>query len=394
MDLSARINSVAPSPTLAISARAQSMRADGIDVISLSAGEPDFPTPEPIVEAAKQAMDEGKTGYVAARGIEPLREAIASDYERRGRDIDADQVVVSVGAKQGLYNAAQVLFEQGDRVLVPTPYWVSYPAQVKLAGAEPVTLECGIDAEFKLRPKQLADALSGGSVKGLILCTPSNPTGATYSAAELRALGDVLTDYPDVAVIFDAIYDQIYYGGDLSADLVAEVPELEDQVITFNGFSKAYAMTGWRLGYALGPEETIGAMGKIQSQSTSNATTFVQYAALEAFNLTDSLLTERRDRFQERRDLILSKIEAFEGVDCPKPEGAFYVFPDFSTYIGADAPFEDDMELAEFCLEEAHVATVPGSAFGADGHLRFSYAASESDIEEALDRLIEALPEV
>ena len=393
MDLTARINSVAPSPTLAITARAQAMRSDGIDVISLSAGEPDFPTPEPIIDAAKRAMDDGKTGYVATAGIEPLREAIADDYARRGRQIDADQVVVSVGAKQGLYNAAQVLFEEGDRVLVPAPYWVSYPAQVKLAGAEPVTLDCGIESEFKLQPEQLERALADASVKGLILCTPSNPTGATYSAQELRELGAILKDYPDVAVIFDAIYDQIYYGGELSADLTAEVPELADQVVTFNGFSKAYAMTGWRLGYAIGPSEVIGAMGKIQSQSTSNATTFVQYAALEAFDLDASLLANRRDRFRDRRDLILSKLHDIDGVECPRPEGAFYVFPDFSHYVGAGAPFDDDMALAEFCLDEAHVATVPGSAFGTDGHLRFSYATSESEIEEGLDRIIRALPE-
>lgn len=393
MDLTKRINRVEPSPTLSISAKAQEMKADGLDIIGLSAGQPDFPTPEPIVEAAKRALDEGKTGYVATKGIAPLREAIAEDYARRGREVDPEQVVVTVGAKQALYNAAQVLFEEGDKVVIPAPYWVSYPAQTRLTGAEPVSVECGLAEKFKLTVEQLEEVLQDRTVKGLVLCTPSNPTGAVYSEEELAALGNVLKKHPDVVVLADSIYDQLHYGKGLSADLVATVPELADQVVTFNGFSKAYAMTGWRLGYAIGPQEVIDGMAKLQSQSTSNATTFAQYGALAAFDLDQEMLDERRRSFRQRRDLIVEGLRGLARVECPRPKGAFYVFPDFSTYIGPERRFGDDMELAEFCLEQAQVAVVPGSAFGAPGHLRFSYAASEEAIGEGVERIRRALGE-
>ena len=391
MDLSARINRVEPSPTLSITAKANALKAEGVDVISFSAGEPDFDTPPTIVEAAQRALDEGKTRYTASRGIIELREAIAEDYERRGREVSADQVVVTVGGKQALYNATQCLFEEGDEVVVPAPYWVSYPAQLKLAGAEPVAVECGMEADLKLTPEQLEEALAPDSVNGLVLCTPSNPTGATYDADELAALGEVLKDHPEVSVLFDAMYDQLFYGGDLSPDLVDVVPELEEQVITFNGFSKAYAMTGWRLGFAIGPNDTIDAMAKLQSQSTSNATTFVQYGGLAAFDVPRTLLDERRETFRRRRDLIVDRLNDIDGVECATPGGAFYVFPDFSAHIGADGRFEDDFELAEYLLEEAHAAVVPGSAFGAPGHLRFSYATGDDKIVEGLNRIKEAL---
>ncbi len=394
MDLSERIDRVAPSPTLAITAKANALKADGVDVVSFSAGEPDFDTPETIVEAAKQALEEGKTRYTASRGIEPLREAIAADYARRGRQVSAEQVVVTVGGKQALYNASQVLFDRGQSVVVPSPYWVSYPAQLKLAGADPVEVECGLEADFKLAPERLDRVLSNSQAAGLILCTPSNPTGAVYSAQELRELGRVLQDHPEVSVLFDAIYDQLYYEGEpgeLSPDLAEVVPELAEQVITINGFSKAYAMTGWRLGYALGPSETIDAMAKLQSQSTSNATTFVQHAALEAFDLPEDLLAERRRTFERRRNRIVEGLNELEGVTCPTPGGAFYAFPDFSSYIGEERRFEGDFDLADYLLEEAHVAVVPGSAFGAPGHLRLSYATGKAVIEEGLERIADAL---
>ena len=391
MRLSDRINRVEPSPTLSITAKANALKADGVDIISFSAGEPDFDTPEPIVEAAKAALDAGKTRYTAARGIAPLREAIAEDYARRGREIDADQVVVTVGGKQALYNATQVLFQEGDEVVVPSPYWVSYPAQMKLAGAQPVHLSCGIETDFKLDPEELDRTLSSPEAKGLVLCSPSNPTGAVYTKRELEEIGDVLEDHPDVAVIFDAIYDQLYYEGDLSPDLVDVKPELKDRVVTFNGFSKTYAMTGWRLGFALGPDDVIGAMSKIQSQSTSNATTFAQHGALAAFDLPDELIARRRRKFKERRGIIVDGLRSTEGVECPMPKGAFYVFPDFSSYCGEERRFEDDFALTEYLIEEAHIAVVPGSAFGAPGHLRFSYATSNEQIEEGLERLQGAL---
>ncbi|TDP73952.1 pyridoxal phosphate-dependent aminotransferase [Bradymonas sediminis] len=387
--LSARINRVEPSPTLAISARAKKMVANGIDVISFSAGEPDFNTPGPILEAAKQALDEGKTKYVPTPGVPALRAAIAQDYKKRGRTVDASQVVVTVGGKQALYNATQALFEEGDKVVIPAPYWVSYPAQVKLAGAEPVTVETDASADFKVTPDQLAEQLKDPAVRGVVLCSPSNPTGACYSAEELRALGEVLKTRDDVVIFFDAIYDRLYYSGDIAPDLVNEVPELAEQTVTFNGFSKTYAMTGWRLGYAIGPVEIISAMAKLQSQSTSNATTFAQYGAIEALKLSDGVLEEMRDIFKTRRDLIVDGLNAIDGVECATPAGAFYVFPDFSAHIGER--FADDMALAEYLLETAKVALVPGSAFGAPGFLRMSYATGDALIEEGLKRIRAAL---
>ncbi|QDG54865.1 pyridoxal phosphate-dependent aminotransferase [Persicimonas caeni] len=389
MKLADRINRIEPSPTLAISARAKQMVADGIDVISFSAGEPDFNTPESIREAAKRAIDEGKTKYTPAAGIPQLRQAIADDYKKRGRDIEASQVVVTVGGKHALYNATQVLFGEGDKVLIPAPYWVSYPAQVTLADAEPIAVETGLDTHFKMLPEQLEKQLEDPSVKGVILCSPSNPTGSCYSKEELEALGEVLKTREDVVVFFDAIYDRLYYGGGIAPDLVATVPELEDRTITFNGFSKTYAMTGWRLGYAHGPQEIISAMAKLQSQSTSNTTAFAQWGALEALNLDDSVIDEMRDIFKRRRDLIVEGLNAIDGVECATPDGAFYVFPDFSSFIGDR--FEDDMALAGYLLDEAKVALVPGSAFGTPGYLRMSYATSDELIEKGVARIKDAL---
>lgn len=387
--LADRINRIEPSPTLAISARAKQMVADGIDVISFSAGEPDFNTPESIREAAKRAIDEGKTKYTPAAGIPQLRQAIADDYKKRGREIEAGQVVVTVGGKHALYNATQVLFGEGDKVVIPAPYWVSYPAQVTLADAEPIAVETGIETNFKMLPAQLASQLEDPAVKGVILCSPSNPTGACYTKSELEALGEVLKTRDDVVVFFDAIYDRLYYGGGIAPDLVNTVPELEDRTVTFNGFSKTYAMTGWRLGYAHGPQKIISAMAKLQSQSTSNTTAFAQWGALEALNLDDSVIDEMRDIFQRRRDLIVEGLNAIDGVECATPDGAFYVFPDFSSFLGDR--FEDDMALAGYLLDEAKVALVPGSAFGTPGYLRMSYATSDELIERGIARIAKAL---
>ncbi len=387
--LANRITRIEPSPTLAISARAKQMVAEGIDVISFSAGEPDFNTPEPIREAAKRALDEGKTKYTPAAGIPQLRQAIARDYKKRGRDVEASQVVVTVGGKHALYNATQVLFEEGDKVVIPAPYWVSYPAQVTLTGAEPVVVETGLDTEFKMLPEQLAKQLEDPAVRGVILCAPSNPTGACYSKEELAALGEVLKTRDDVVVFFDAIYDRLYYGGGIAPDLVNLVPELADRTVTFNGFSKTYAMTGWRLGYAIGPNDIIGAMAKLQSQSTSNTTAFAQYGALAALELDDSVLDEMRETFKRRRDLIVAGLNSIDGVECATPSGAFYVFPDFSAHIGER--FADDLKLAGYLLDEAKVALVPGTAFGTPGYLRMSYATGDELIEKGIERIRAAL---
>lgn len=386
---SKRILNVDPSPTLAIAARAKQMVAEGVDVISFSVGEPDFNTPEPVLAAAKRALDAGLTKYAPSAGVPALREAIAQDYQKRGRELEPSQVVVTVGGKQALYNAFQALFEEGDKVLIPAPYWVSYPAQVKLAGAEPVILESTMESGFKITPAQLAEALKDPAVRGLVLCSPSNPTGACYSAEELAALGAVLEGRDDVVVLFDAIYDRLYYHGEVAPDFVYINPALAERTVTFNGFSKTYAMTGWRLGYAIGPVAIIQAMSKLQSQSTSNATTFAQYGALEALEIEDAKIAQMRDVFKRRRELMVEGLNAIEGVRCATPEGAFYVFPDFSAHIGAR--FEDDMALTGHLLAEARVALVPGSAFGAPGFLRLSYATSEAVIEEGLKRIEAAL---
>lgn len=389
MRFTSRIGRVEPSPTLAITAKAKQMKADGIDVVSFGAGEPDFPTPAAVVEAAKRALDEGKTRYTPAAGLPELRAAIAKDYARRGREVAANEVLVSVGGKHALYNATQVLFEAADKVIIPAPYWVSYPAQVKLADGDVVVANCGIEHDFKLTPDVLEQLLRTGDARALVLCSPSNPTGAAYSTDELRALGRVLAGHRDVLVFFDAMYDRLFYDGEIAPDFVAVNPELADRTLTFNGFSKTYSMTGWRLGYTIGPADVIAQMSKLQSQSTSNPTSFAQYGALAALELDDSVIDGMKTAFARRRDLIVDLLEAIDGVSCPRPDGAFYVFPDFNAYIGDR--FADDLALAGYLLEEAKVAVVPGSAFGAPGHMRLSYATSDEVIEEGVRRIAAAL---
>lgn len=398
--LADRISRVEPSPTLAITAKANAMKAEGIDIVSFGAGEPDFDTPQEIIEAAKSALDRGLTRYTPSAGIAPLRAAIAKDYARRGRDVKPNEVIISTGGKHALYNATQVIFQAGDKVIVPGPYWVSYPAQILLADAEPVFIDCPAENDFKLTPSQLRSALQDPAVRGLVLCSPSNPTGAVYTEAELKALGQVLAERPEVVTFFDAMYDELYYDGDFAPDLVACVPELKDSVITFNGFSKTYAMTGWRLGYAIAPAAITAAMDKIQSQSTSNPTSFAQHGALAAFEIDPAILVERRDAFRRRRDLICNALNDIPGVQCAQPLGAFYAFPDFSSFIDpsqvhdqkpGNIKFADDMALTEYLLVEAKVAVVPGSSFGAPGYLRLSYATSDELITEGIRRIKEAL---
>jgi len=391
MKLARRIGRVQPSPTLAIDSKAKAMKAAGVDVISFGAGEPDFNTPEPPRTAAKAALDAGRTKYIASDGLPALKEAIAADYKRRGRTVTAEQVIVSTGGKHALFNATMVLFEAGDKVVIPAPYWVSYPAQVLLADAEPVSILAGADSGFKVTPSQLEQALADPAVKGLILCSPSNPTGAVYSAEELYAIGRVVADRPDVVVFFDAMYDRLTFDEPIAADFVAVNPDLEDRTITFNGFSKTFAMTGWRLGFAIGPVKVIKAMGKLQSQSTSNATSFAQYGALAALDLDDSVIEEMVIVFKRRRELIVNALNAIEGITCPTPGGAFYVFPDVSSFCGEGKRFADDLALADYLLENAKVAVVPGTAFGAPGYMRLSYATSDELIVEGIKRIAEGL---
>lgn len=388
MRFSSRIGRVQPSPTLAISSKAKALIADGVDVVSFGAGEPDFNTPAPAIEGAKVALDEGKTKYTPAAGITQLRAAIAKDYARRGRTVTSEEVIVSPGGKYALYNAFQVLFDERDRVLIPTPYWVSYPAQVKLAGAQEVFAPCDASTDFKLSASTLAHHLEQDpSITGLVLCSPSNPTGGVYTVEELRALAHVLAQHPHVRVFFDAMYDRLYYDGEIAPDLLASAPELGDRVLTFNGFSKTYAMTGWRLGYTIASKQIVAAMNKFQSQSTSNPTSFAQYGALSALELDDAVIEQMRDTFKRRRDLIVSDLNAVDGVTCRVPRGAFYAFPDFNAYIGEDKPFADDLAFANAVLDDAKVALVPGSAFGAPGHMRLSYATNDAMIKEGVRRI-------
>ena len=390
MKRSARINRIQPSPTLAITAKAKALKAAGEDVISFGVGEPDFPTPKPIVEAAKKALDEGKTTYTPAAGLKVLREKIALDYKRRGRDVSWDEVLVSVGGKHALFNATQVVFDADDKVIIPAPYWVSYPAQVKLSGADPIFIQTDLDTDFKPSVAQIKTFLEDPKVKGLILCSPSNPTGSVFSESELKAIGDALADRPDVIVFFDAMYDRLFFEGEIAPDFVAVNPHLASQTLTFNGFSKTYAMTGWRLGYTVGPKDVIADMAKLQSQSTSNPTTFAQYGGLEALDLDDDVIANMRGVFKGRRDLIVSLLNGIQGVNCATPGGAFYVFPDFSAFIG-NSKIADDLAFAGFLLEEVGVALVPGSAFGSPGYARMSYATSEDLIKDGVSRIAIAL---
>lgn len=381
-----RLDTIPPSPTLAISSAAKKLKAAGYDVVPFASGEPDFSPFPHVIEAAEKAIADGHNGYIATVGLQSLREAIADEYKKRGRTVNPSSVIVTVGAKQALYNAAQVLFQKGDRVLIPAPYWVSYPAIVSLSGAEPVVIEP--DEELKIGPDALREKLDQDpEISGIILCSPSNPTGVVYQKEELAALGAVLRDYPKVWVLFDAIYDRLSYLSSIAADFVASCPDLEDRVVTFNGFSKAYAMTGWRLGYAIAPPEVIRRMTILQSQSTSNAVTFVQYAGVAALLTSETLMEEQRVLYQKRRDALCDALDSFDGIKFRRPAGAFYLFADFSAFIGADRPFRNGEEFSQKLLDEVYVATVHGEAFGRPGFVRLTYTHPVEVIQEGVNRI-------
>ncbi len=390
--LAERMQRIGPSPTLVVGAKAKELAARGVDVVDLSVGEPDFPTPQAIKDAAIAAIHENFTRYTASDGILELRRAICEKLEHdNGLSYTPQEVIVSTGAKQCLYNACMALLQPGDRVLIPAPCWVSYEPQVALCGAEPVLLRTTAGSGFRLSAEQLAQALAGGA-KALILNSPSNPTGAAYSRAELEALGQVLAP-TDVIVIVDEIYEKLVYDGFLFTSFASISPAWKERCLIVNGVSKTYAMTGWRIGYAAGPRELVRAMGEIQSHSTSNATSIAQRAALQAIRGPQDEVEMMRRAFQDRRDLMLAGMGRIPGVTCPKPQGAFYLFPDWSSYLGrraGDRVIRTCIDLAAFLLEEAHVALVPGSAFCAPGHLRFSYATSRERIEEGMRRVAEA----
>ena len=389
--LSETLSRVKPSPTIAVTNKAQELKAAGKDVIGLGAGEPDFDTPQNIKDAAKAAIDAGKTKYTAPDGIPELKAAICAKFQRdNGLGYQPAQVSVGTGGKQILYNALMATLNPGDEVIIPAPYWVSYPDMVLLAGGEPVAVECGIESSFKMTPEQLEAAITP-KTKWLIFNSPSNPTGAGYTWDELKALTDVLMRHPQVWVMTDDMYEHLCYG-DFTFCTPAQVePELYDRTLTCNGVSKAYAMTGWRIGYAAGPVELIAAMRKIQSQSTSNPCSISQWAAVEALNGTQDYIPVNNKVFVRRRDMVVDMLNAADGIECPMPEGAFYVYPSIAGCIGKTTPagveITDDEVFATALLEEKGVAVVFGAAFGLSPNFRVSYATSDEALREACTRI-------
>ncbi len=387
--LTQRIQAMKPSATVAISTKAKQLKADGVDVLSFSVGEPDFETPTHIRRAAIEAIESGCSHYTAARGIPSLRQAICQDSaERRGIEHKPEEVVVSVGAKHSLFNIALTLFEGGDEVLIPAPYWVSYPAQVELAQATPKIIETTKDDGYLMTPEQLRAAI-GPKTKGLILCSPSNPTGAAYSRSELEALADVLRD-SKIWIIVDEIYGRLVYGDFEQHSLLSVAPDLRDRTIIVDGVSKTFAMTGWRIGWMLGPAAVAQACDKLQGQGTTNPTAVAQYAAIAALQGPQEPVEEMRAIFEKRRARMVEGLRAIKGLKCEMPQGAFYAFCNVEEVLASSA-LDDDLALAGYLLDEARCAVVPGSAFGAPGHLRISYACSERQIDEGLSRIEEAL---
>ena len=381
-----RITRIRPSPTVSITAQAGALRAEGRDVIALSAGEPDFQTPGHIGEAALEAIRSGQTKYTAVAGSQILKEAIVAKFQRdNSLDFHSNQVLISSGGKQSLYNACQVLLEAGDEAIVPAPYWVSFPDMVRLTDAEPIIVETDGRNGFRLRPEQLAEAISNRT-RALIINSPCNPTGSAYARADWEALGEVLAVNPNVFVITDDMYEHIYWGGEPFCSLLTACPELAERTLTVNGLSKSYAMTGWRVGYAAGPKSVIDAMTALQSQSTTNACTISQAAAVAALNGDQSPVTEMCALFKDRHDYVNHRLNALPGVECRPCEGTFYAFPNIQQAIRL-LGVENDTDFCERLLEEQDLALVPGAAFGAPGHLRLSFAASRETLEIALNRM-------
>jgi len=389
--LSERVQRIKPSPTLSVTARAAELRAAGQDIIGLGAGEPDFDTPDHIKDAAKKALDDGFTKYTAVDGIPSLKQAIIDKLQRdNGLEYGPKQVIVSCGGKQCFYNLAQALLDPGDEVIIPAPYWVSYPDMVLLADAKPVIIEAGIVQGFKITSGQLEAAITD-KTRLFVLNSPSNPTGVCYSRDELAALGEVLRRQPHVMVTTDDIYEHIVWGDAPFSNILMVCPDLYERTIVLNGVSKAYSMTGWRIGYAAGPAPLVQAMKKIQSQSTSNPTSIAQVAAQTALEGDQSFIGEMVGVFKERHDFVLEELKRLKGVECLAAQGAFYLFPSMQKAIDGLDGIEDDVALAEHLLQAAGVALVPGSAFGAPGYMRLSFATSMENLRTALGRLEEAL---
>ncbi|WP_058556229.1 pyridoxal phosphate-dependent aminotransferase [Thiohalocapsa sp. ML1] len=386
--LSARVQAVKPSATLAITARAKELKAAGKDVIGLGAGEPDFDTPEHIKQAAIQAIHDGFTKYTAVDGTPELKRAVIAKFQREnGLDYAPDQILVSCGGKQSFYNLAQAVLEAGDEVVIPAPYWVSYPDMVLLADATPVLVNAGAEQRFKITPEQLRAAMTERT-RLVVINSPSNPTGMAYSRDELAALGAVLRDYPNTLIATDDMYEHIRWDTATPfVNILNACPDLADRTLVLNGVSKAYSMTGWRIGYAGGPAMVIKAMKKIQSQSTSNPTSISQVAAQAALEGPQDCIGEMLTAFKERHDFVVDALNAIPGIDCLPTDGTFYVFPEVNGLIERIDSVGNDLELAEYLIEQAGVAVVPGSAFGLDGCMRISIATSRANLEQALARI-------
>lgn len=390
--ISDRIKAMAASQTLAMSQKSSELRAAGVDVINLSVGEPDFNTPAHIKEAAKKAIDDNYTHYPPVPGYMDLRQAIARKlHDENGLDYRAEQVVVSGGAKQSLSNIIMSVVNPGDEVIIPVPAWVSYVEMVKLAGGTNVLVPAGIDQDFKITPSQLEAAITPRT-RLVMICSPSNPSGSVYTRAELQGLVDVLARYPQVMVLSDEIYEHINYLGEFTS--LGSFPEIAPRTVIVNGVSKAYAMTGWRVGFMAGPVEVAKAVTKLQGQTTSGISTIAQRAALAAYQGSQQCVADMREAFRRRRDLVVSMAREIPGLKVNEPQGAFYLFPEVTAYLGkrcGDRVIADDNDLCMYLLEEAHVATVSGSAFCLPGYIRLSYAAADEALVEAMHRIAAAL---
>ena len=390
--ISDSLKRIKPSPTIAVTQKAKELKAAGKDVIGLGAGEPDFDTPDNIKKAAIDAIQAGDTKYTAVDGTKDLKEAIVKKFKRENNlNYTIDQITVGAGGKHVIYNLMMATLNKGDEVIIPAPYWVSYPDIVLLAGANPIVIECSEDQGFKLSAKDL-EAKITNNTKWLILNSPSNPTGACYSEQEIKNLSQVLKRNPHVNILSDDIYEHITYDN-FKFFTIAQIPEIKNKVITMNGVSKSYAMTGWRIGYAAGDKDIIKAIAKIQSQSTTNPSSISQAAAVEALNGKQDFIPVRAKAFQERRDFVVNSLNAIEGISCLKPQGAFYVFPNCKGLIGkkdkSGKKITNDTEFVQSLLENNDVAVVQGSAFGLEGFFRISYATSMQNLEKAVKRISE-----
>ena len=377
---------IKPSPTIAVTSKAREMRAAGKDVIGLGAGEPDFDTPDNIKDAAIEAIKRGETKYTAVDGTPKLKKAIQGKFTRENNlSYELDQISVGTGGKQVLYNVFMATLNPGDEVIIPAPYWVSYPDMVLLAGGKPKIVKCSEKNEFKITPDELKKAI-GKKTKWLIINSPSNPTGSCYTRNEIEELSKILIKNKNVYILSDDIYEHITYD-DFKFFTIAQIKALKDRTLTMNGVSKSYSMTGWRIGYGAGPKDIIKAIAKIQSQSTTNPSSISQAAAVEALNGTQDFIKTRSDSFKERRDYVVETLNSINGLSCLKPSGAFYVFPNCKKLLGKKTKLKTDKEFVEKLLDKAEVAVVQGSAFGLDGYFRISYATSMENLKKALDRI-------